>query len=423
MAPLTTPLHTWHRDHHAHMAAFAGYDMPLWYSSAREEHLGVLTHAGIFDTSHMGAVLVRGPGAFDLLQFCFTTDMTACRGPRRAALIPGRAVYGVFLNAKGHVVDDAIVFRLSEEAFLVVVNAGMGGPVAAHLVGHGQGRQVELADRSGRFGKLDVQGPLAARILQQVLADPDAALAHMPYFAFKGGFDRRMPDCGRVTTRSGIPLLLSRTGYTGEFGFEIFTAVDTLAAVWEAVVTAGAAMGAGPCGLAARDSLRTGAVLPLSHQDIGDWPFCRNPWTFALPYKTAGSGFSKRFLGAEALEVCDGPYTYPYVGRDPRKVTLPAAVRDTEGRTIGDVLTCVTDMAIGWQAGRLFSVTSPDRPKNFAARGLSCGFVRVSPALPPGTRLILEDQRRRIEVALVGDIRPDRTARQPLKTYLSPKEE
>lgn len=423
MAPLTTALHAWHKDNGARMALFGDYDMPLWYVSARDEHLAVLTRAGIFDTSHMAAVLVDGPGAVDLLQFCFSNDLAACLGPGKSPLVPGRAVYGAFLKDDGHVIDDAIVFMLDAQAFLVVVNAGMGSRVAAHLDAHGRGRRVNVMDFTGRFGKMDVQGPLAARIMATVLKDPEQVFSAMPYFAFKGGFSDRMPFCGRVATRDGVPLLLSRTGYTGEFGFEIFTAPETITALWEAVMAAGAGMAVQPCGLAARDSLRAGAVLPLSHQDIGDWPFCHNPWPFALPYRADRKGFTKAFLGDAALEACRAPYTFPFVGNDLRKVTLPAEVRDAADRRIGEVLTCVTDMAIGRHDGRIFSIVSPQRPEGFKAGGLCCGFVRVDKALDPGTRLTLQDKRRRIPVEIVRDIRPDRTARQPLKTFLSPKEE
>jgi predicted RNA-binding Zn-ribbon protein involved in translation (DUF1610 family) len=152
---------------------------------------------------------------------------------------------------------------------------------------------------------------MAAHVMRDVLADPDAVFEAMPYFAFKGGFSETMPSCGQVLTRDGASLLLSRTGYTGEFGFEIFTSADTIVDVWEAVMAAGAHYGAIPCGLAARDSLRAGAVLPLSHQDIGDWPFCNHPWPFALPYRSGTDDFTKTFLGDTALKTDRAPYTYP----------------------------------------------------------------------------------------------------------------
>jgi aminomethyltransferase len=137
----TTPLNTWHRDHGANMADFGGYDMPLWYSSVKEEHLAVLTGAGVFDTTHMAAVTVIGSGAAGLLQQCFTNDLDACMGPSRHPLLPGRCVYGAFLDDKGRTIDDAIVFFVETDSYMVVVNAGMGGAVAAHLQQHrGAGR-------------------------------------------------------------------------------------------------------------------------------------------------------------------------------------------------------------------------------------------------------------------------------------------
>jgi aminomethyltransferase len=422
MAHLTTPLHSWHAQHGARMALFGGYDMPLWYGSAKDEHLAVLTHAGIFDTSHMAAVLVDGPAAHDLLQFCFTNDLAACLGPDKAPLRPGRAVYGAFLTTEGHVLDDAIVFMLSGEAYLVVVNAGMGQRVATHLEQYRQQRDVRVHDLSGQFGKMDVQGPLAAHVMRDVLAEPDAVFEAMPYFAFKGGFSKTMPSCGQVLTRDGTSLLLSRTGYTGEFGFEIFTSADTIVDVWEAVMAAGAHYGALPCGLAARDSLRAGAVLPLSHQDIGDWPFCNHPWPFALPYQSGTGDFSKVFLGDAALKTDRAPHTYPFIGDNLRKVTPPAEVRDAAGRVIGNVLTCVTDMAIGWHGDRVLSIGSPDAPEGFTPGGLCCGFVRVDDPLSLDTRLLLKDKRRGIDVRIVADIRPDRTARKPIYMMLKPKE-
>ena len=183
-------------------------------------------------------------------------------------------------------------------------------------------------------------------------------------------------------------------------------------------MAAGANFGAIPCGLAARDSLRAGAVLPLSHQDIGDWPFCNHPWPFALPYRSGTDEFSKTFLGDAALQTDGAPYTYPFIGENLRKVTLPAEVHDAADRVIGDVLTCVTDMAIGWHDGRVFSISSPDVPEGFTGGGLCCGFVRVADPLPLDTPLTLKDKRRQIEVRIVADIRPDRTARQPIHTML-----
>ncbi len=412
-----TPLNTWHRDHGANMADFGGYDMPLWYSSVKDEHLAVLTGAGVFDTSHMAAVTVTGPQAGDLLQHCFTNDLAACLGPSRKPLSPGRCVYGAFLDEKGQTIDDAIVFFVEADNYMVVVNAGMGAAIADHLQLHRGGREATVADLSDRLGKMDIQGPAAAKILAQVLADPQAVLASMPYFSFKGHFDQASPLADAVRLDDGSPILLSRTGYTGEFGFEIFLAPDKLQYLWERLLAAGDAHAITPCGLAARDSLRAGAVLPLSHQDIGHWPFINHPWPFALPLSADQTGFTKDFIGRAALEnTTDIAFTQAFAGRDLRKISAGEGSRviDADGRTIGSVLTCATDMGIGRHQGEIFSVASPNRPQGFKARGLCCGFIKVDRKLALGEHVDIADRRRKIAVTIVDDVRPDRTARKPM---------
>ena len=411
-----TRLYDWHINHKARTAAFGGYDMPLWYTSAKNEHLAVLTHAGLFDTSHMAAVIVAGPDARDLLQWAFTKDLERALGLAKDPLRDGRCVYGAFLNEAGEVMDDAIVYQLDVQCYMVVVNAAMGGPVATHLEGQVGDLRATITDLTDQVGKLDVQGPAAARILNTVLADPEQAFTKLPYFSFKGGWTADRIALAPVELTTGASVLLSRTGYTGEFGFELFTAIDDFVPAWEAIYAAGQEFGLTACGLAARDSLRAGAVLPLSHQDIGPWPFLSHPWPFALPYNEEQSGFTKEFLGAAALSGISSPhYTYPFVGRDLRKVTLPAEVLDSSGAALGTVLTCATDVAIGWVEDRICSITSPDRPADFAPRGLCCGFVKVRQPLNPGSQVTLKDQRRTLPVTIVQDIRPHRTARKPIQ--------
>ena len=412
-----TPLNSWHRNQGANMADFGGYDMPLWYSSVKDEHLAVLTGAGIFDTSHMAAVMVKGSGAADLLQHCFTNDLDACMGPARKPLAPGRCVYGAFLDEKGQTIDDAIVFFVEAGSYMVVVNAGMGGAIADHLRHNLDGRDAAITDLTDRLGKMDIQGPAAARILGQVLADPKTVFAGMPYFSFKGHVDPISPLADEVRLDDGTPILLSRTGYTGEFGFEIFLAPDKIQRLWERLLEAGQTIGIKPCGLAARDSLRAGAVLPLSHQDIGHWPFINHPWPFALPFNADQTGFTKDFIGRAALEQqTDFSFTQAFAGNDLRKISAGEGSRviDADGQTIGTVLTCATDMGIGRHDGEIFSVASPDKPADFTARGLCCGFVKVNRKLSVGQHVDLADSRRKITVTIVDDVRPHRTARKPM---------
>jgi aminomethyltransferase len=413
----TTPLNSWHRSQNANMADFGGYDMPLWYSSVKDEHLSVLTAAGVFDTSHMASITVTGPGAADLLQACFTNNLDACVGPYRKPLTPGRCVYGAFLDERGFTVDDAIVFFLAEDNYMVVVNAGMGAAVADHLRAHINGRDARVTDLSDQLGKMDIQGPASAKILTRVLADPEAVFSHMPYFSFKGHYDRTSQLAASVRLDDDTPILLSRTGYTGEFGFEIFLVPDKLEYLWLRLLDAGKAFGIRPCGLAARDSLRAGAVLPLSHQDIGHWPFINHPWPFALPFSADQTAFTKDFIGRQALETAtDAEFTHAFVGRDLRKINAGegSQVLDENDRTIGTVLTCATDMAIGTHNEAIFSIVSPNRPAGFKPKGLCCGFVKVSKKLSIGQKMNIADSRRRLMVTIVDDIRPHRTARQPM---------
>lgn len=414
----TTPLYPRHRDAGANMGDFGGYCMPLWYPAGmRREHRAVILGAGLFDTSHMALLTVTGPGAHALLQRTFTKDLDRA-GPAGRPLADGRCAYGAFLDSRGHVIDDAIVCRRAAEDYFVVVNAGMGPVVAGHLAGAADAAGAVVDDLTDQVAKLDLQGPAAARILGRLLQAPEKAFAGLGYFSFRGHFEPRHPDAGTVRLEDGTPLLLSRTGYTGEFGFELFVATDRAGALWDRLLAVGADFGLLPCGLAARDSLRAGAVLPLSHQDIGAWPFIHHPWPFALPYAADGRTFTKDFIGAPALReaAATAPHTLAFVGRDPRKVNAgpQARVLDEAGNPLGIVLTCATDTAIGWVGGRLVSLASPGRPEGFDPKGLSCGFVRVDRWLPAGSPLALDDGRRQIEVALADDIRPDRTARRPM---------
>lgn len=423
----TTPLHQWHVDNGANMAAFGAYDMPLWYpQGAKGEHLAVINSAGLFDTSHMAMLTVAGRGTRELLQKCFSKDLECCIGMKKIPLGPGRSVYGLFLNPAGHVIDDAIVSMVTDNLYMIVVNAGMGGPIATHLEAHRGDLAVEIVDYTDRLGKVDIQGPQSARILKKILQDPDTVFEGFPYFSFKGWFteDHEQGTAVEVPVKliDGTPILLSRTGYTGEFGFEIFSTADKVESVWNQLLAAGEESSLIPCGLAARDSLRAGAVLPLSHQDIGDWPFADNPWPFALCDRDDDGKFTKDFIGADALASrAPEEYTLPFAGFDPRKMAVSekSYVADEAGNRLGTILTCTTDMAIGRIEDSIVSIASREgKPADFVARGLACGFVKVDCRLEPGDQVFLTDGKRKIKVEIRSDIRPGRTARRPIKEMI-----
>jgi len=414
-----TPLFDWHKAHGGNIVEFGDYLMPVWYASARNEHLAVVCQAGLFDTSHMATIRVFGADAFDLLQWCFTRNLTACVGKDNAPLVDGKCVYGLFLDEHGHAIDDSLVYKIKDGEYMVEVNASMGGTVAAHLAEQAKGRDVQVIDLTDQLGKIDIQGPASIKIMAKVLKNPEAVFDKLPYFSMKGHFDPASTLAGQGQLLDGTPILLSRSGYTGEVGFELFVERAHTVKVWEAIMAAGQEFGLTPCGLAARDSLRAGAVLPLSHQDIGHWPCIHNPWPFALPFAPGGDGFTKTFLGSAALETTTDPsYTLTFVGHDLRKVDAHGARVFLNGEDIGTVLTCVTDMAIGRHEGRIYSIASPDKPAELAIKGLCCGFIKVGSQLQPGTPVEIKDGKRAIQVVIETDVRPDRTARKALKLFL-----
>ncbi len=412
-----TPLYPWHVDNGANMAAFGSYLMPLWYpQGVKKEHFSVIEHAGLFDTSHMATLLVKGEDTRNLLQKTFTKDLEKCIGLKKDPLGIDRCVYGLFLADNGYVIDDALVYQLNDAFYMVVVNAGMGATLKEHLEKHSQDLSVTVTDLSDRLGKIDIQGPLSAKIIAKLLEDPSTVFANFPYFSCKGWFESA--DRKPIHLKDNIPILLSRTGYTGEFGFEIFLAEKHIKDVWQMLLDIGGEKIV-TCGLAARDSLRAGAVLPLSHQDIGPWPFANNPWQFALPLDDDGN-FTKTFVGSAALQQTEELfYTYPFAGYDPRKITITdeSGVLDSESRNIGEILTCTTDMAIGRVGDRIISMATSEqdgKPGDFQPRGLSCGFVKVERKLEFGETVFLTDGKRKVKVEIRSDIRPDRTARLPM---------
>lgn len=216
--PYKTPLYDWHISHGADTVKFSGWNMPLWYpSGAVTEHRAVVIGVGMFDTSHMSVLLVEGPHARDLLQKSFTRDLRYCSGKEGEPLKSGTSVFGAFLNEAGETVDDSVVFQMTEESYMVVVNAGMGPTIARHLDDRRDAFEVNVTDMTGRVGKIDLQGPLSAKVLQRVLRAPEEVLGNMRYFTFKGSFgngSQEEPAC----LMEGVPVLLSRTGFSGEFG-------------------------------------------------------------------------------------------------------------------------------------------------------------------------------------------------------------
>ena len=242
-----TPLHGLHAELGARLVPFAGYEMPVQYTSIIDEHRAVRAAAGLFDLSHMGEIEVRGAGAIDFLGYAVVSDPTA--------MDIGQAQYSMLCDDDGGIVDDLILYRLADDRLLVVCNASNRDAVVAQLNDiHERGSfAAELDDVSDRTALVAPQGPLAAGILG-ALTDTDVdAIAN--YHAVPG-------------TVAGVECLIARTGYTGEDGFELFCAGGDAVALWRAVAAAGAPRGMVPCGLGARDTLRLEAGMPLYGNEL-----------------------------------------------------------------------------------------------------------------------------------------------------------
>lgn len=243
--PRLTPLHAVHQNLGAAMTEFAGWLMPLRYRSETAEHQAVRTAAGLFDLSHMGEIAVTGPGAAAALDYALTGHLSA--------LAAGRARYTMICADDGGVLDDLIVYRLADEEFLVVANAANTAVVSQALQERAQGHHAQVSDRTGGYALIAIQGPAAAGILGGLASIP---LAPVKYYA------------SQPAAVAGREVLLARTGYTGEDGFELFTRPADAAHVWAALTEAGEPAGLVPAGLAARDTLRLEAGMPLYGNEL-----------------------------------------------------------------------------------------------------------------------------------------------------------
>ena len=243
----TTPLNRAHRDAGARMVSFSGWDMPVQYTGVIEEHLAVRARAGLFDVSHMGEVDVVGREALEFLQHVTSNDVSR--------LAPGRIQYSALTTAEGTFVDDLLVYKRAEDDYLLVINAGNTPKDVDWLRYHAKGYDLRLDDVSHRWCQLALQGPRAQEILQPLTSAP---LAAMKYYGFS------------EDKVSGVPCIVSRTGYTGEDGFEIYGPAEAAETLWYAVLGAGAPHGLVPAGLGARDTLRLEAKMALYGNDIDE---------------------------------------------------------------------------------------------------------------------------------------------------------
>ena len=264
-----TCLHDKHVALGAQMSPFGGFDMPIQYSGIVEEHNAVRNACGVFDVSHMGEVFVTGPEAEKFVNYIFTNDVTG--------LTAGGILYGMMLNPNGGVVDDLLVYKRGENDFLLVINASNIAKDVDWINSHAGKFDVAVRNVSDEMGEIAVQGPEAESALENILSIPCKELA---FYTFK------------ELTYEGKPMIVSRTGYTGEDGFEVYGSHDFTVRLWDKLMEAGVQ----PCGLGCRDTLRFEVGLPLYGDELA---------ADITPIEASLSMFVKldkeEFIGKEAL--------------------------------------------------------------------------------------------------------------------------
>lgn len=271
-----TPLFEVYKQYRAKTINFGGWELPVQFTSIKEEHYAVRTNAGLFDVSHMGEIIVKGKDSLQFLQKVLTNDVSKLRD--------GKAQYTIMCYEDGGCVDDLIVYRLNEEKYLLVVNAANIQKDFQWLMSQKHG-DVELQNISESCALLALQGQKAEKVLQTLT---DVHLSELKFFEFN--------ESAEI---AGKKALIARTGYTGEDGFEIYCQSEDAVYLWEKILQAGDKEKVVPCGLGARDTLRLEAALPLYGQDLSE----------DITPIEAGVGFAvkltkkENFIGKDVLQI------------------------------------------------------------------------------------------------------------------------
>ncbi len=239
-----TCLHSRHIDLGAQMTPFGGFDMPIQYSGIVEEHQAVRNACGVFDVSHMGEVNISGPDAEKYVNHICTNNVSG--------ISAGKILYGMMCNPEGGVVDDLLVYKRGENNFFLVINAANIDKDMAWIEKNATGYDVEINPLSDSISQLAVQGPESEAVMEQVLG---ISCADLLFYTF------------REESLDGRHILVSRTGYTGEDGFEIYADDDTIMNMWDTLIASGRAL---PCGLGCRDTLRFEVGLPLYGDELSE---------------------------------------------------------------------------------------------------------------------------------------------------------
>jgi aminomethyltransferase len=366
-----TPLYDVHKRMSADMVqGGGGYMFPLSYTSPMQEHINTRTNVGIQDLSSMGEVDIKGPGAERLLNYLLVNETRD--------LQPGRLRYSTVCNERGGVVDDVTVYKFNDEHFMVVTSSGPRKKTARWLAEHAMGTSTYVTDISGAIALISVQGPSARDLVKAVLSD--ANIDALRFFRFSSA------RCGDTE------LTVSRSGYTGELGYELYVPAEEAALVWQRLLSAGGNFGLLPYGVAAMQSLRTEKAYPLYGNDINE---DYTPFHVGLDRWIR---FDKpQFVGRDALlEVQERGPDHRWVG-----LVLDSAVAASVGdrvSAVGDVVPDAEEIESGPEAGREEDRILPGREPlgqiTFSTKGHSVGemlamaYVRTSHSWP-GAKLVV----------------------------------
>jgi aminomethyltransferase len=344
-ALLKTPLHDWHQSHGGRLVEFGGWSMPVQYSTIIEEHNAVRQRVGIFDISHMGRLKFEGPDALAWLEKVTTNHV--------AKLGPGQIQYSLMVAEDGGILDDVLIYRRAD-GLAMVCNASSRPTVLAQLEKYRQGFDAHLIDQTFETVMIAVQGPAALATAQRHF---DAPLTDVPYYHCVAG------------TILGTPALASRTGYTGEDGFELILPNGIALAAWEALMDAGRVFGILPAGLGARDTLRFEASMPLYGHEMDETV---NPYA-------AGLGWAVKlnkgdFVGRDALRKFKAEPGKARVGLEIEGKRIPrqGCPVKHDGREVGVVTSGTFSPTLGRplaMASVLPGASAPETPLTIDVRG------------------------------------------------------
>ena len=322
-----TPLQAWHRAHQGRLVEFGGWSMPVQYSTISEEHAAVRKRVGLFDISHMGRLKFEGPDALAWLEKATTNHV--------AKLGPGQIQYSLMVDEAGGILDDVLVYRRAD-GLAMVCNASSRPRVLAQLEACRAGFDASLIDQTIETAMIAVQGPAALATAQRHF---DATLTDLPYYHNVAG------------TFLGVPSIASRTGYTGEDGFELIVPAAKAVEAWEALMDAGRVFGIKPVGLGARDTLRFEAGMPLYGHEMDE---ATNPYAVGLGWAVKLK--KGDFVGREALRRFKANPGRARIGLalEGKRIARQGAVVKRDGREIG----VVTSGTFGPTLGRSLAMAS-----------------------------------------------------------------